>query len=186
MNPESLMTQGLIAGRGGGGGGLAPEPSCLELAEVGPTWITFTVIPDPGGTDYSGTNILYGAVASCSYSQKGPEDVQDNITITGLTLGTIYVFVPVAYGPGGARAKPGNAILATVPVNIVDMPSLELNSCSLEDIWAQLGQKVGRSELTTALQDLDAGISNVIIGRSSLLQRMRRLEAEIVMLRGKV
>lgn len=185
MTPESLMTQGLIAGRGGGGG-IAPDSSCIELVEAGTDYVTIRVIPPVDLSGYVGTKIEYGGIESCVYSEAGPESPQGTITISPLTEGTIYVFVPVAYGLGGSRAKPGNIILATVPVNIIDMPQLSLNSCSLEVIWQLIRSMIDSGDMTQTLRQADQQLETLTWQRSQLEERMRRLEANIAMLKRKL
>jgi hypothetical protein len=186
MTPESILSIGLIAGRGTGGGGVAPAPSCLELDAVGEDWASFTVIPPAGDPDYSSSRVLYTEVEGCGYSEAGPEDGSDNITVTGLVQGAIYIFVPVALGLEGARSNPGNVIIATVPVNLVDMAALGLNSCGLADVWALLQQKVNMRELDTSLQTVDSHVATLAAHREQLIDRLYRLEAEIAAIRGKL
>jgi hypothetical protein len=182
MTPESLMTQGLIAGRGAGGG-LAPDPSCLELDSYGNDWVKMLVIPPVDTAFYVGTKVYYAEVTSCTYSEAGPEDAQDMVTIAGLTEGTIYVFLPVAYGTGGTLAKPGNAILMTVPENLVDMEGLQLNSCGLEDVWAMIREKVNRSQLVEALKAADLRIAELQAKSELYDERLERLKAQIAAIR---
>lgn len=184
MTPESILSLGLISGRGGAGD--APDPSCIELNEIGADWVKIEVIPPADPTDYSGTKILYGAINTCTYSEAGPEDAQDIVTIVSLTAGTIYVFVPVAFGPEGALAKPGNAILATVPVNLINMGTLELNSCGLEDVWRLIAKKIDASGLRARLAQLDSQLLSLSIGRESLLEQIDRLKAQVYALERKL
>lgn len=182
MTPESLMTQGLIAGRGGGGG-IAPDASCIELAEVGVNYVRIRVIPPLDLSGYVGTKIEYGAIGACEYAEAGPEDAQDIVSIVPLTSGTIYVFVPVAYGLGGSRAKPGNVIMATVPVNIIDNDLVSLNSCGLEDIWKMIAGKVNASELRRSIMAIEQHIGQMLVRTDDHDRQLEVLQGQIVAIR---
>jgi hypothetical protein len=184
MTPEALMTNGIISGRGGALGA-APEPSCFALHSSGTDWVKLTVIPDPGGANYAGTYAMYGRVGVCALSQAGPEDPDDTITITSLDEG-IYIFLPVAVGPGGARAKPGNAVLVTTPTNIIEMDSLEMNDCAWEDIWALINRKIDNAALSAAIRNLDGSAVSIQTLITALQQRLDRAEAQLFALRKKV
>lgn len=182
-----LVTHGMIGGSGsGGGGGNAPEPSCIELNSIGVDWAKFDVIPPVPSTYYQGTYLLYGEITSCSYSQAGPEDGNGQITVPSLVSGMIYVFVPVAFGSGGARAKPGNVIMATVPINLVVMEQLECNSQGLQDVWTMIRQSVPLKEITDAIAELDRQLSQLTTYQLDTSERLERLKAQLDILRRKV
>lgn len=182
-----LVTHGMIGGSGsGGGGGTPPNPSCISLNAVGPDWVEMLVIPPVDLTNYVATKVLYGDVSSCALSEAGPEGLQGVIRVSGLTSGTIYVFVPVAYGPGAARAKPGNVLMATVPVNIVDNDMISLNSCGLRDIWTMIHSKVNASELSSALADLDNGLGELSTRCGQHESALEKLRAQLAVLKRKL
>jgi len=178
VTPESLMTQGLISGQGGAGGP-APDPSCITVHSVGPDWVKIQVIPPVNPANYNSTMILYAAVNGCTYVEAGPEDAQDIVTITGLTEGTIYAFVPVGRSAVGSKADPGNVVFATVPVNLIDMENLELNSCGLEDVWTMIRSKATLRELATSLRAFDLQLLSITGDRHELDKRLIRLEVQI-------
>lgn len=168
------------------GGGVGPDRPCILLDRVQGNSARFVVSPPPD-FDYAGTIIQYNSVGSCSdYSEAGPEDPSFLIDIAGLTAGTIYVFTPYAYDVEGNLGKPGNPVLATVPINIIDMPDLSLNSCSLELVWRMITSKVDASELTAALKAADTQLTQLTRERDAMQDRIRRLEAEVRILREKI
>jgi hypothetical protein len=158
----------------------------MSLDNVGANWARFIIEPAPGDPNYASSRVLYTQVTACGYEEAGPEQVDDSITITGLVAGAIYIFVPVALGPQGARSNPGNVIIATVPINVVDMEGLGLNSCGLADIWTLLQTKVSKRELEASLQAVDGHVGVLAASRDQLLDRIYRLEAEIAAIRGKL
>jgi len=162
-----------------------PGRSCIQLQAVLPTGLRFSVIP-PTDLDYAGTKIQYNIPGICGgYAEAGPE-VAGMVTITGLVAGRIYAFVPWAYDATGSYSKPGDVILATWPINIIDMDGLQLNSCSLEAIWQLISRKPDRNEMTRAMMNLDQQVMLLTNERDSLRTRATVLEAELAALRRKV
>ena len=161
-----------------------PQPSCIALTSVVGATVTLEVIPPPD-VDYDGSLIQYGEVGTCVYSEAGPES-GGFLTISGLTAGTIYAFIPVSFDTTGNIGKPGNIILATTPINIIDMDQLALNTCGLEDIWTLIGEKVNSRELQLALRNADIAIQDLALDRRNLHERITRLQAEVAALRRKL
>lgn len=181
-----LVTHGMIGGLGSGvGPGSPPDPSFMTLVAYGAGYATFLIEP-PADPKYVGTKIYYGAPNTHTYSEAGPEGPDDRLTVTGLTAEAIYLFIPVAYGAGYARAKPGNVILATTPVNVIDMDQLQLNSEGLECLWNMINRKVDRSELTTSLDRMTVAVRGMIDDKGALDNRLEIMEREIAILRRKI
>lgn len=169
-----------------GGGGVGPGRPCIMLEEVVGNTIKFSVVPPPD-IDYAGTIIQYNEVNTCSgYVETGPEDPGGFIEINGVPTGRIHAFIPYAYDVDGNLGKPGNVILATVPINIIDMDQLQLNGCGLEDIWRMIESKVNASELSNALRTADLALQAMSEDRRLLQERVTRLQAEIAILRRKL
>jgi len=167
-------------------GGVGPGRPCITLHEVAGDVASFVVVP-PTDIDYAGTLIQYNEIGSCEdYQEAGPEDGSSVIYATGLVEGKIYVFVPWSYDAYGNLGKPGDPVLATGPINIIDMPGLSLNSCSLELVWQLIRSSVNKSELEQALMQADQQIVQLTQERILLRDRLLRLEAEVAILKRKI
>jgi hypothetical protein len=182
----AIATRGHEVGPTTEAGGVGPGRPCILLNEVVGDVASFTVIP-PTDFDYAGTLIQYNEIGSCEdYLEAGPEDAGFVINAGSLVEGRIYVFVPWSYDVEGNLGKPGDPILATSPINIIDMPGLSLNSCSLELIWQLIREKVDDRELSRALMQADQQIVQLTLERNRQNDRILRLEAEVNVLRGKI
>jgi hypothetical protein len=189
----SITTQGWGSG-GIGTQGFGFPPSvfpgpgrpCIYLIDVVGDTARFGVIP-PIDPDYAGTIIQYNEVGSCSgYRQAGPEDAGFVIKATGLIPGKIYVFTPWSYDDEDNIGRPGNPILATAPINIIDMPGLSLNSCSLELVWDLICKKINAKELSTVLLQADNQLACIASDSALAQNRLKKVEAEVGILKRRV
>jgi hypothetical protein len=126
--------------------------------------------------------IQYNPVGTCAtYVEHGPE-IGSVIEIAGIDDPGIYSFVPWSYDGAGCLGKPGNPVIASFPVNTIDMPQFVIDNCAWETVWELIRGKPDSVSLQSVMRELDQQIVVLTADRQDLLDRITRLELEVAAL----